>query len=288
MQGLARYIEKHADKPLSLKTLAEQAQLSPAYLQRVFKRVLGVSPKAYHDAARLRLLKDALKSGKTVLESITEAGFQSTSRVYGHATRTLGMTPSTSELYGSRERHRRTKVRTGGSVGVRSQSDCGTGAMSSCAAGRRRPWRLPLGSRTQARTYRPGTRPADVMNPPTSTFPAEVLEGVEAHGIQEALDRSGFYLSPAALAPDACAELAGLYETSETLFRATIPMARYGFGRGEYKYFARPLPPAVKPSRNLTTTGGVAIKKGGRAQKRALLNSPMRTGGRLDCLQLRC
>ncbi len=95
MQDIARYIERYADQPLSLKTLARQAQLSPAYLQRVFKGALGVSPKAYHDAARLRLLKGALKSGKTVLDSINEAGFQSTSRVYGHATRTLGMTPST-------------------------------------------------------------------------------------------------------------------------------------------------------------------------------------------------
>jgi len=95
MQALARYIEEHADEPLSLKTLAKQAQLSPTYLQRVFKGALGVSPKSYHDAARLRLLKDALKSGKTVLDSIAEAGFQSTSRVYGHATRSLGMTPST-------------------------------------------------------------------------------------------------------------------------------------------------------------------------------------------------
>jgi AraC family transcriptional regulator of adaptative response/methylated-DNA-[protein]-cysteine methyltransferase len=94
MQELARYIEKHADLPLSLEKLAEQAQLSPAHLQRVFKGVLGVSPKAYHDAARLRLFKGALKSRKSVLESITEAGFQSTSRVYGHAARTLGMTPS--------------------------------------------------------------------------------------------------------------------------------------------------------------------------------------------------
>ncbi len=94
MAELARYIDRHADEPLSLKTLAEQAHLSPAHLQRVFKGALGVSPKAYHDAARMRLLKGALKSGKGVLESITEAGFQSTSRVYGHATRTLGMTPS--------------------------------------------------------------------------------------------------------------------------------------------------------------------------------------------------
>jgi AraC family transcriptional regulator, regulatory protein of adaptative response / methylated-DNA-[protein]-cysteine methyltransferase len=94
MQDLAKYIETHADEALSLKRLAEQAQLSPAHLQRVFTAILGVSPKAYHDAARMRLLKGALKSGKSVLESINEAGFQSTSRVYGHTTRSLGMTPS--------------------------------------------------------------------------------------------------------------------------------------------------------------------------------------------------
>jgi AraC family transcriptional regulator of adaptative response/methylated-DNA-[protein]-cysteine methyltransferase len=103
MQELARYIEKHADEPLSLKKLGEQAQLSPAHLQRVFKFVLGVSPKAYHDAARMRLLKGALKSGMSVLESINEAGFQSTSRIYGHATRTLGMTPSTYRSGGAGE-----------------------------------------------------------------------------------------------------------------------------------------------------------------------------------------
>jgi AraC family transcriptional regulator of adaptative response/methylated-DNA-[protein]-cysteine methyltransferase len=103
MQELARYIEKHADEPLSLKKLAAQAQLSPAHLQRVFKSALGVSPKAYHDAARMRLFKGSLKSGKGVLESLTEAGFQSTSRIYGHATRTLGMTPSTYRSGGSGE-----------------------------------------------------------------------------------------------------------------------------------------------------------------------------------------
>lgn len=103
LQELARYIEKHADQPLSLKTLAKQAQLSPAYLQRMFKGALGVSPKAYHDAARLQLLKGALKSGKPVLDSINVAGFQSTSRVYGHATRTLGMTPSTYRSGGTGE-----------------------------------------------------------------------------------------------------------------------------------------------------------------------------------------
>ena len=94
MQSLAKYIDKNADQPLSLDLLAEQAHLSPTHLQRTFKAVLGVSPKAYHDAARLRLLKSSLKAGKSVLDSIGDAGFQSTSRIYGHAARSLGMAPS--------------------------------------------------------------------------------------------------------------------------------------------------------------------------------------------------
>jgi AraC family transcriptional regulator of adaptative response/methylated-DNA-[protein]-cysteine methyltransferase len=95
MQALARYIEAHAEEPLSLQKLSKQAHLSPAHLQRKFKAILGISPKAFHDSSRLRVLKGALKAGKSVLESITEAGFQSTSRVYSHAMRNLGMTPST-------------------------------------------------------------------------------------------------------------------------------------------------------------------------------------------------
>jgi AraC family transcriptional regulator of adaptative response/methylated-DNA-[protein]-cysteine methyltransferase len=78
---------------LSLARLAKQAHLSPTHLQRKFKAVLGVSPKAYQDAARLKRLKSGLKSGQSVLDSITDAGFQSTSRVYGATTRNLGMTP---------------------------------------------------------------------------------------------------------------------------------------------------------------------------------------------------
>jgi AraC family transcriptional regulator, regulatory protein of adaptative response / methylated-DNA-[protein]-cysteine methyltransferase len=94
MQGLARFIDENADEPMPLARLAKQVHLSPAHLQRRFKAVLGVSPKAYQDAARLKRLKSGLKSGQSVLDSITDAGFQSTSRVYGATTRNLGMTPS--------------------------------------------------------------------------------------------------------------------------------------------------------------------------------------------------
>jgi len=76
------------------------------------------------------------------------------------------------------------------------------------------------------------------MNPCIASISAEVLEGVDALGIQEAIDQSGFWLSPTVIDPDTCAALSGLW--SEALFRSTVSMARYGFGRGEYKYFARP------------------------------------------------
>jgi hypothetical protein len=89
------------------------------------------------------------------------------------------------------------------------------------------------------------------MNPRIAGISAEVLEGVDALGIQEAIDQSGFWLSPAVIDPDTCAELSGLYDGSEALFRSTVSMARYGFGRGEYKYFARPLPPAVDALRKV-------------------------------------
>src|ERR1700691_3545063 len=103
MQALAQYIEKHADETLSLARLAAQAHLSPAHLQRKFKSVLGVSPKAYQDAARLKRLKSGLKSGQKVLDSITDAGFQSTSRVYGATSRNLGMTPTAYRAGGAGE-----------------------------------------------------------------------------------------------------------------------------------------------------------------------------------------
>ncbi len=94
IQSLAEYIEQNAAANLTLAHLAKKAHLSPAHLQRTFKAVLGVSPKMYQDAARLRRLKGGLKSGKSVLDAITDAGFESTSRIYGHSPRNLGMTPT--------------------------------------------------------------------------------------------------------------------------------------------------------------------------------------------------
>ncbi len=62
------------------------------------------------------------------------------------------------------------------------------------------------------------------------------------------LDAEGWATLGGLLDPALCGEIAGLYEGGGQ-FRSTIVMARHGFGRGEYKYFAYPLPAPVQALR---------------------------------------
>jgi hypothetical protein len=62
--------------------------------------------------------------------------------------------------------------------------------------------------------------------------------------IADDLDTHGYATTGTLLGPRACADLAASYDT-DALFRSRIEMARHGFGRGEYKYFANPLPSPV-------------------------------------------
>ncbi|WP_322045605.1 2OG-Fe(II) oxygenase [Paraburkholderia sp. J67] len=63
------------------------------------------------------------------------------------------------------------------------------------------------------------------------------------------LDRYGNALLPSLLRPDQCASLATLYPRDDC-FRSRVVMARHNFGRGEYKYFAYPLPPFLDKLRH--------------------------------------
>ena len=59
-----------------------------------------------------------------------------------------------------------------------------------------------------------------------------------------ALDRDGYAVLDALLSPMECRALAALYN-DDRRFRSRVVMARHGFGQGEYKYFAHPLPERV-------------------------------------------
>ncbi len=90
---LCRFIETNCDQPMTLAVLAERAGLSTFHLQRRFKALIGVTPKEYAEACRVRQLKAILRSAEDVTGAIYEAGFGSSSRVYERADTRLGMTP---------------------------------------------------------------------------------------------------------------------------------------------------------------------------------------------------
>jgi len=100
---IARYIESHSDEPLTLSKLANKVKLTPSHLQRIFKAEFGVSPKAYQDAVRLRHFKQSLKQGDSVTDAIFSSGYGSVSRIYGEATRNIGMTPKSYRSGGAGE-----------------------------------------------------------------------------------------------------------------------------------------------------------------------------------------
>ncbi len=98
VRAICRYIEQQVsdqqtEARLSLKLLAKEFHLSPFHLQRTFKSVLGVSPKAYVDACRLRQVKQNLQTGHSVTTSLYAAGYGSSSRLYERTASQLGMTP---------------------------------------------------------------------------------------------------------------------------------------------------------------------------------------------------
>ncbi|WP_415889833.1 bifunctional DNA-binding transcriptional regulator/O6-methylguanine-DNA methyltransferase Ada [Neptuniibacter sp. SY11_33] len=100
---VARHIETHAEEQLTLASLAELVGLSASRLQRVFKSAFGISPKAYQDAVRMRRFKSSLKKGESVTDAIFSSGFGSVSRVYGEATRNIGMAPKAYRAGGAGE-----------------------------------------------------------------------------------------------------------------------------------------------------------------------------------------
>ena len=67
--------------------------------------------------------------------------------------------------------------------------------------------------------------------------------------IEDDLNRHGCAVVPGLLDPGACLALAAQYEQPQR-FRSRVVMARHGYGRGEYQYFAYPLPEPVAALRS--------------------------------------
>lgn len=94
VQRVCRYIEDNSDCVPTLAEMGEHVGMSPFHLQRVFKKLTGVTPRDYADSWRVKRLKHRLRDGANVTEALYDAGYGSSSRLYERSTARLGMTPS--------------------------------------------------------------------------------------------------------------------------------------------------------------------------------------------------
>lgn len=93
VEALCRLIDERDEVP-TLDELAAHVGLSPFHVHRLFKRITGLTPRAYAEARRANRVRAELDAGRPVTEVIYGTGFESASRFYAQARQSLGMTPS--------------------------------------------------------------------------------------------------------------------------------------------------------------------------------------------------
>ena len=84
----------------------------------------------------------------------------------------------------------------------------------------------------------------NIIQPAPSSEIAARVDAIDWAQATRELDAQGCAVLNGLLSADECRALASLYP-DDSRFRSRVVMGRHGFGRGEYKYFAYPLPPVI-------------------------------------------
>lgn len=74
------------------------------------------------------------------------------------------------------------------------------------------------------------------------------IKSIDWEEANESLDSKGYTIIPSILSQEDCQSLTELYAKND-LYRSTINMQRYRFGKGEYRYFSYPLPTIIQQLR---------------------------------------
>ena len=105
--AVTSYLTEHAAERTRLKDVAKATGVAPLTILRGFKRVLGVSPREFAKAERVRKFKEKVREPKmSITDAIYDAGYGSSSRAYEGVS--LGMTPSVMKAGGKGENIRYT------------------------------------------------------------------------------------------------------------------------------------------------------------------------------------
>ncbi len=95
VQSICCLIDQSLEEKADLASLSDQVKVSQFHLQRLFKKLMGITPRQYAEARRVTLFKAGIRAGQSVTEAMYEAGYGSSSRLYEKASEQLGMTPAT-------------------------------------------------------------------------------------------------------------------------------------------------------------------------------------------------
>jgi AraC family transcriptional regulator of adaptative response/methylated-DNA-[protein]-cysteine methyltransferase len=94
VRAVCRHIDAHPDEPATLARLSRELGFSPFHVQRTFKTLLGVTPRAWAETRRLERFKEQVRRGGSVTSALYDAGYGSSSRLYERSSSQLGMTPA--------------------------------------------------------------------------------------------------------------------------------------------------------------------------------------------------
>lgn len=95
VQSICRLLDESIVENPDLAFLSQKVGVSQSHLQRIFKKLMGISPRQYVEARRADIFKAGVKEGQSVTDAIYDAGYGSSSRLYEKAAAQLGMTPAT-------------------------------------------------------------------------------------------------------------------------------------------------------------------------------------------------
>jgi len=87
-----RYIEQ-SDRGVSLQEVADTAGMSKSHFHRLFKKILGVTPRQYAANYRSQRFREELETSPSVTDAIYRAGYSSSSRAYDKKQDQIGMGP---------------------------------------------------------------------------------------------------------------------------------------------------------------------------------------------------
>jgi len=101
IEQLIRYLDQHRHEQPILSTLAQQIQLSPHHLHRLFSRWAGITPKSFLQSLTVAHAKQLLEQGKSVLDASLDVGLSGPSRLHDLCVTLEAASPGEIKLQGA-------------------------------------------------------------------------------------------------------------------------------------------------------------------------------------------